>query len=50
MLAETALNLQLQKVDELMIQVIIHVKREHKEIELNTEDISKIKPLVKEIR
>ncbi len=36
-------------VDELMAQVIIHVKNEHKEIELNTENISKIKSLIKEI-
>jgi predicted small metal-binding protein len=34
-------------VDELMGQVIIHVKKEHKEIELNTENISKIKSLIK---
>ena len=34
-------------VDELMAQVIIHVKNEHKEIELNTENISKIKSLIK---
>jgi len=36
-------------VDELMVHVIIHVKNEHKEIELNTENISKIKSLIKEI-
>ncbi len=34
-------------VDELMVQVISHVKKEHKEIELNTENISKIKSLIK---
>jgi predicted small metal-binding protein len=37
-------------VDELMTQVISHVKKEHKEIELNTENISKIKSLIKESR
>lgn len=37
-------------VDELMAQVIIHVKNEHTEIELNTENISKIKSLIKESR
>ena len=36
-------------IDELMVQVIIHVKNEHTEIELNTENISKIKSLIKEI-
>jgi predicted small metal-binding protein len=36
-------------VDELMAQVIIHVKNEHKEIELNTENVLKIKSLIKEI-
>ena len=36
-------------VDELMAQVIIHVKNEHKEMELNTENVSKIKSLIKEI-
>ncbi|MDO8641878.1 MAG: DUF1059 domain-containing protein [Nitrosarchaeum sp.] len=30
-----------------MAQVIIHVKNEHNEIELNTENISKIKSLIK---
>jgi predicted small metal-binding protein len=35
-------------VDELMTQVIIHVKKEHKEIKLNAENISKIKSLIKE--
>jgi len=35
--------------DELMTQVMIHVKQEHQEIELNIENISKIKSLIKEI-
>lgn len=35
--------------DELMTDVIIHVKSEHKEIELNIENITKIKSLIKEI-
>jgi predicted small metal-binding protein len=35
--------------DELMSQVIIHVKDKHKEIELNAKNISKIKSLIKEI-
>ena len=36
-------------VHELMTQVIIYVKNEHKEIELNTENVLKIKSLIKEI-
>ncbi|MBI5859774.1 MAG: DUF1059 domain-containing protein [Nitrosarchaeum sp.] len=37
-------------VDDLMVQVMTHVKNHHKEIELNTENISKIKSLIKEIK
>jgi predicted small metal-binding protein len=36
-------------VDDLMVQVMSHVKNHHKEIELNAENISKIKSLIKEV-
>ncbi|NNL59214.1 MAG: DUF1059 domain-containing protein [Nitrosopumilus sp.] len=35
--------------DELLSKVAEHVKSDHKEIELNDENISKIKSLIKEI-
>ena len=35
--------------DALMTDVMIHVKNEHKEIEMNIENITKIKSLIKEI-
>lgn len=35
--------------EELMGKIAIHVKTEHKDIELTTENISKIKSLMKEI-
>jgi len=34
--------------DEIMTQVMIHVKREHPEIELNIANITQIKSLIKE--
>ena len=45
---QTAQSATAKTIDKLMTQVIIHVKNEHKEIELNTENIS-IKSLIKEI-
>lgn len=38
-----------QTEEELMGKVTEHVKEEHKEIELNSESISSIKSLIKEI-
>ena len=38
-----------QTEEELMSKVTEHVKEEHKEIELNSESISSIKSLIKEI-
>ncbi|QLH02743.1 hypothetical protein C5F47_03820 [Nitrosopumilus cobalaminigenes] len=38
-----------QTEEELMGKVTEHVKEEHKEIELNSESISSIKLLIKEI-
>jgi predicted small metal-binding protein len=48
--AKTTWSATAKTVDELMTQVISHVKKEHKEIELNAENISKIKSLIKESR
>jgi predicted small metal-binding protein len=38
-----------QTEEELMSKVTEHVKEEHKEIELNSESISSIKSLIKDI-
>ena len=38
-----------QTEEELMGKVTEHVKEEHKEIELNSESISSIKSIIKEI-
>ncbi|CAD6368784.1 conserved hypothetical protein [metagenome] len=38
-----------EKEDDLMNKVASHVKANHKEIELNSENIAKIKSLIKEI-
>ena len=35
--------------EELMVRVIDHVKADHKEIELNTESISGIEALIKDV-
>ena len=37
-----------ETIDELMVEVLKHVKTEHKEIELNTETIKNIKNLIKD--
>ena len=37
-----------ESVEELMFQVTEHVLAEHKEIELNSENITSIKSLIKE--
>ena len=46
---QTVQSATAKTIDKLMTQVIIHVKSEHKEIELNIENISKTKSLIKEI-
>jgi len=38
-----------EKEEDLMNKVVSHVKTDHKEIELNSENILKIKSLIKEI-
>lgn len=38
-----------EKEEDLMNKVAIHVKSNHKEIELNSANIAKIKSLIKEI-
>ena len=38
-----------QTEEDLMSKVIEHVKEEHKEIEINSESISSIKSLIKDI-
>ena len=38
-----------QTEEDLMSKVTEHVKKEHKEIELNSESISSIKSLIKDI-
>ena len=38
-----------EKEEDLMNKVASHVKTDHKEIELNSENIAKIKSLIKEI-
>ena len=37
-----------ETIDELMVEVLKHVKTEHKEIELNIETIKNIKNLIKD--